>query len=316
MKPRYLFILLIILAVTSVFIGVEDLSPLDLFDLSKQEASTLFASRLPRLISIVIAGLSMSICGLIMQQISRNKFVSPTTAGTMDWARLGILISLLLFTSASPLIKMLIAFVFALAGNFLFMKILERIKFNDTIFIPLVGLMLGNIVSSIATFIAYKYDLIQNVSSWLQGDFSLVVKGRYELLYLSIPLVIIAYVYADKFTLAGMGESFSVNLGLKYKRVVNIGLIIVSLITSLVILTVGMLPFLGLIIPNIVSIYRGDNLKSSLPHTALLGAVFVLFCDILGRIIIFPYEISIGLMVGIIGSGIFLFMLLRRKAYA
>lgn len=316
MKLRYLFILLIILAVTSVFIGVEDLSPLDLFDLSKQEASTLFASRLPRLISIVIAGLSMSICGLIMQQISRNKFVSPTTAGTMDWARLGILISLLLFTSASLLIKMLVAFVFALAGNFLFMKILERIKFNDTIFIPLVGLMLGNIVSSIATFIAYKYDLIQNVSSWLQGDFSLVVKGRYELLYLSIPLVIIAYVYADKFTLAGMGESFSVNLGLKYKRVVNIGLIIVSLITSLVILTVGMLPFLGLIIPNIVSIYRGDNLKSSLPHTALLGAVFVLFCDILGRIIIFPYEISIGLMVGIIGSGIFLFMLLRRKAYA
>ncbi|MDR4181126.1 petrobactin ABC transporter permease YclN, partial [Bacillus thuringiensis] len=223
---------------------------------------------------------------------------------------------LLLFTSASPLMKMLVAFVFALAGNFLFMKILERIKFNDTIFIPLVGLMLGNIVSSIATFIAYKYDLIQNVSSWLQGDFSLVVKGRYELLYLSIPLVIIAYVYADKFTLAGMGESFSVNLGLKYKRVVNIGLIIVSLITSLVILTVGMLPFLGLIIPNIVSIYRGDHLKNSLPHTALLGAVFVLFCDILGRIIIFPYEISIGLMVGIIGSGIFLFMLLRRKAYA
>ncbi|WP_413286913.1 petrobactin ABC transporter permease YclN [Bacillus mojavensis] len=316
MKLRYLFFLLIILAVTSVFIGVEDLSPLDLFDLSKEEASTLFASRLPRLISILIAGMSMSICGLIMQQITRNKFVSPTTAGTMDWARLGILISLLLFTSASPLMKMLIAFVFALVGNFLFMRILERIKFNDTIFIPLVGLMLGNIVSSIATFIAYKYDLIQNVSSWLQGDFSLVVKGRYELLYLSIPLVIIAYVYADKFTVAGMGESFSVNLGLKYKRVVNIGLIIVSLITSLVILTVGMLPFLGLIIPNIVSIYRGDNLKNSLPHTALLGAVFVLFCDILGRVIIFPYEISIGLMVGIIGSGIFLFMLLRRKAYA
>ncbi|RUR96736.1 hypothetical protein EFW57_03634 [Bacillus velezensis] len=195
------------------------------------------------------------------------------------------------------------------------MKILERIKFNDAIFIPLVGLMLGNIVSSIATFIAYKYDLIQNLSSWLQGDFSLVVKGRYELLYLSIPLVIIAYVYADKFTVAGMGESFSVNLGLKYKRVVNIGLIIVSLIASLVILTVGMLPFLGLIIPNMVSIYKGDNLRSSLPHTALLGAVFVLFCDILGRVIIFPYEISIGLMVGVIGSGIFLYMLLRRKAY-
>ncbi|ATV21593.1 iron ABC transporter permease [Bacillus velezensis] len=315
MKLRYLLLLLAVLACTSIFIGVEDLSPLDIFHLNKEQAGTLFDSRLPRLVSIIIAGMSLSICGLIMQQISRNKFVSPTTAGTMDWARLGILISLMLFTSASPLVKMSIAFVFALAGNFLFMKILERIKFNDAIFIPLVGLMLGNIVSSIATFIAYKYDLIQNLSSWLQGDFSLVVKGRYELLYLSIPLVIIAYVYADKFTVAGMGESFSVNLGLKYKRVVNIGLIIVSLIASLVILTVGMLPFLGLIIPNMVSIYKGDNLRSSLPHTALLGAVFVLFCDILGRLIIFPYEISIGLMVGVIGSGIFLFMLLRRKAY-
>ncbi|MEH7773559.1 ABC transporter permease [Bacillus velezensis] len=315
MKLRYLLLLLAVLACTSIFIGVEDLSPLDIFHLNKEQAGTLFDSRLPRLVSIIIAGMSLSICGLIMQQISRNKFVSPTTAGTMDWARLGILISLMLFTSASPLVKMSIAFVFALAGNFLFMKILERIKFNDAIFIPLVGLMLGNIVSSIATFIAYKYDLIQNLSSWLQGDFSLVVKGRYELLYLSIPLVIIAYVYADKFTVAGMGESFSVNLGLKYKRVVNIGLIIVSLIASLVILTVGMLPFLGLIIPNMVSIYRGDNLRSSLPHTALLGAVFVLFCDILGRVIIFPYEISIGLMVGVIGSGIFLYMLLRRKAY-
>ncbi|MBI0443077.1 iron chelate uptake ABC transporter family permease subunit [Bacillus amyloliquefaciens] len=315
MKLRYLLLLLAVLACTSIFIGVEDLSPLDIFHLNKEQAGTLFDSRLPRLVSIIIAGMSLSICGLIMQQISRNKFVSPTTAGTMDWARLGILISLMLFTSASPLVKMSIAFIFALAGNFLFMKILERIKFNDAIFIPLVGLMLGNIVSSIATFIAYKYDLIQNLSSWLQGDFSLVVKGRYELLYLSIPLVIIAYVYADKFTVAGMGESFSVNLGLKYKRVVNIGLIIVSLIASLVILTVGMLPFLGLIIPNMVSIYKGDNLRGSLPHTALLGAVFVLFCDILGRVIIFPYEISIGLMVGVIGSGIFLYMLLRRKAY-
>jgi iron complex transport system permease protein len=305
-----------VLSILSLFVGVQDLSAMDLFHLTKEESQTLFFSRFPRLLSIIMAGMSLSICGLIMQQITRNKFVSPTTAGTMDWARLGVLISLLVFASASPLLKMSIAFIFSLAGNLLFMRILDRIKFNDTIYIPLVGLMLGSIVSSLATFIAYKYDLIQNLSSWLQGDFSLVVKGRYELLYLSIPLLIIAYFYADKFTVAGMGESFSINLGVKYKQIVNIGLVIVSLITSITILTVGMLPFLGLIIPNIVSIYRGDHLRKSLPHTALLGAVFVLACDILGRVIIFPYEISIGLMVGVIGSAIFLFMLIRRGRYA
>ncbi|CAH0172692.1 MULTISPECIES: ABC transporter permease [Priestia] len=316
MKFYQLILVFAVLAVSSLFIGVQDLSATDLFHLTKEESQTLFFSRFPRLLSIIMAGMSLSICGLIMQQITRNKFVSPTTAGTMDWARLGVLISLLVFASASPLLKMSIAFIFSLAGNLLFMRILDRIKFNDTIYIPLVGLMLGSIVSSLATFIAYKYDLIQNLSSWLQGDFSLVVKGRYELLYLSIPLVIIAYLYADKFTVAGMGESFSINLGVKYKQIVNIGLVIVSLITSITILTVGMLPFLGLIIPNIVSIYRGDHLRKSLPHTALLGAVFVLACDILGRVIIFPYEISIGLMVGVIGSAIFLFMLIRRGRYA
>ncbi|WP_243549515.1 ABC transporter permease [Priestia megaterium] len=316
MKFYQLILVFAVLAVLSLFVGVQDLSAMDLFHLTKEESQTLFFSRFPRLLSIIMAGMSLSICGLIMQQITRNKFVSPTTAGTMDWARLGVLISLLVFASASPLLKMSIAFIFSLAGNLLFMRILDRIKFNDTIYIPLVGLMLGSIVSSLATFIAYKYDLIQNLSSWLQGDFSLVVKGRYELLYLSIPLLIVAYLYADKFTVAGMGESFSINLGVKYKQIVNIGLVIVSLITSITILTVGMLPFLGLIIPNIVSIYRGDHLRKSLPRTALLGAVFVLACDLLGRVIIFPYEISIGLMVGVIGSAIFLFMLIRRGRYA
>ncbi|MCM3598525.1 ABC transporter permease [Metabacillus idriensis] len=315
MKKRYLFLALTILSISSLFIGVKDITPLDLLNLQDDQVQILLISRLPRLISILIAGVSMSICGLIMQQLTRNKFVSPTTAGTMDSARLGIIVSLMIFTAASPLEKMGVAFLFALAGTFIFMKILERIRFKDTIFIPLVGLMFGNIIGSITTFFAYKNDLIQNMSSWLQGDFSMIVKGQYELIYISIPLVIVVYFYANRFTVAGMGEEFSANLGLNYKQVVNIGLVIVALVTTVVILTAGVIPFLGLIIPNIVSIYLGDNLKKSLPHTALLGAVFILFCDILGRIIIYPYEISIGLTVGVIGSIIFIYLLFRRKAY-
>lgn len=315
MKKRYLVLALIILSISSIFIGVKDISPLSIFALSKDQLHILLTSRVPRLVSIILAGMGMSIAGLIMQQLSRNKFVSPTTAGTMDSASLGIVISLLLFTTASPLQKMTVAFIFALAGTFIFMKILEKIKFKDAIFIPLVGLMFGNIVGSITTFFAYKYDLIQNMTSWLQGDFSMIMKGRYELLYISLPVILIAYLFANRFTVAGMGEEFAVNLGLNYRRVVNIGLVIVALITTLVVLTVGMIPFLGLIIPNIVAIYNGDNLKKNLSHTALLGAVFVLFSDILGRVIIYPYEISIGVMVGVIGSGIFIYLLMRRKAY-
>lgn len=222
---------------------------------------------------------------------------------------------MMLFATASPFIRVLVAFAFALLGTFLFMKILEKVKFKDAIFIPLVGIMFGNIIGSITTFFAYKNDLIQNMSSWLQGNFSMMIQGRYELLYFSIPLLILAWMYANKFTIAGMGEEFSTNLGLNHKRVVNIGLMIVALITSVVVLTVGMIPFLGLIIPNIVTMYQGDNLKNTLSHTALLGAVFVLICDIFGRLIIYPYEIAIGVTVGVIGSGMFLYLIMRRKAY-
>lgn len=315
MKRIYLIIALIILSFISLFIGVKGISPLDLFNLTEEQAQVLWVSRFPRLASIILAGASMSIAGLIMQQLTRNKFVSPTTAGTMDSARLGILVSMMLFATASPFIKVLVAFAFALLGTFLFMKILEKVKFKDAIFIPLVGIMFGNIIGSITTFFAYKNDLIQNMSSWLQGNFSMMIQGRYELLYLSIPLLILAWMYANKFTIAGMGEEFSTNLGLNHKRVVNIGLMIVALITSVVVLTVGMIPFLGLIIPNIVTMYQGDNLKNTLSHTALLGAVFVLICDIFGRLIIYPYEIAIGVTVGVIGSGMFLYLIMRRKAY-
>lgn len=313
MKNIYLLILLVTISGISLFIGVTDLNLSQILAGDTGSIQIMLISRIPRLITIIIAGMSMSISGLIMQQLSRNKFVAPSTAATVDSAKFGVLVSLILFPAASSFGKMLVAFAFALMGTFLFMGILRRIKLRDAVFIPLIGIMLGNIIDSITTFVAYRYDLIQNISSWLMGNFAMVIKGRYELLYLSVPLVIIAYFYANKFTIAGMGEDFSKNLGLNYNQVVNIGLVIVALISAIVIITVGRIPFLGLVVPNIVTIYQGDHLKKSISTTALLGSVFLLACDILGRVIIYPYEISIGLTVGVIGSVIFLYLIFRRN---
>lgn len=311
MKKRYLIIILILLSIISIFIGAKEVSLRDILSFNDEGLQIMLISRLPRLISIIIAGMGMSIGGLIMQQISRNKFVSPSTAATVDSAKLGILVSMIVFVNSNTMQKMIISLVFAIGGTLLFMQILRRVKFKNAIFIPLIGMMLGNIIDSITTFFAYKYDLVQNISTWMQGDFSMIIKGRYELLYISIPLVVVAFLYANKFTVAGMGEEFSVNLGLNYNRVVNIGIGIVAMITSLVIITVGRIPFLGLIIPNIVTIFQGDNMKKNIGHTALFGAVFLLFCDIFGRLIIYPYEIAISLTVGVIGSLIFLYLLIR-----
>lgn len=314
MKTRYLVVALFVLSFISLFIGAKNISPLDILRFGEQETQVFLLSRVPRLISIIFAGVGMSIGGLIMQQINQNKFVSPETAGTVDSAKFGVLVSLLLFPAASTLSKMLVAFIFAIAGSLLFMLILRKIKFKNVIIVPLVGIMLGNVIESISTFFAYRYDLIQNVSAWMQGNFSLIIKGRFELLYLSIPLLFLALLYANRFTVAGMGEDFSKNLGLNYNKIVIIGVSIVALISALVVITVGKIPFLGLIVPNIVTLYFGDNLRRNILPTALFGAVFLLLCDIIGRVVIFPYELSISLTVGIIGSVMFLYLLFRRNA--
>lgn len=305
-----------VLSFISLFIGAIDIKPTDLLDFDSDKTQIFLMSRVPRLMAIILAGAGMGIAGLIMQSLSRNKFVSPTTAGTMDAAKLGVIISMVFFSGMSYMGQILFSFVFGLIGMMLFMQLLERIKFKDVIFVPLIGIMYGNIIGAISTFIAYEADILQNVDTFFQGSFTLIVSGRYELLYVAVPAIILAYIYANKFTVAGMGEDFAKNLGLSYKTVMNLGLTIVAIISTTVILTVGIIPFLGLIVPNIVSLYIGDNLRKTIPHTIFLGAAFLLACDIISRLIVHPYEIPVNTTVAVIGSVIFLVMLFRGKAYA
>lgn len=305
LKRRYLVLLLIVFSVATLGLGLRGLD--------QHVVQILMISRIPRLLTVILVGMSMAIAGLIMQQISRNRFVSPTTAGTIDAAKGGVICTLLFFPGAAPLVKMSIVFLFALAGTFVFMFVLRKIKFKNVIFVPLLGIMFGNIFNSITTFVAYRHDLVQNISAWLMGNFALVTQGRYELLYLSLPLLVIAFIFAHQFTIAGMGEEFAINLGLNYDLVVNIGVALVALLAALVVVTVGQVPFLGLIVPNIITIFYGDNIKGNLTATALLGAVLLLGADLFGRVLIAPYEIPVGLTVGTLGSMLFLYLIFRGE---
>ena len=216
MKKRILIFLFVILSFISIFIGVHDIGIMDIIKGNTDKLNILFLTRVPRLISIIIAAVAMSIAGVIMQQISNNKFVSPTTAATVDSAMFGVLISMLIFQKTTLTQKMFMGFIFALIGTFLFMTMLNKIKIKNIIFIPLVGIMLGNVIGSITDFFAYKYDLVQVMNSFTQGKFSMVIKGNYEMLYFTIPLIVIAAIYANKFTIIGMGEDIALNLGINY----------------------------------------------------------------------------------------------------
>lgn len=304
------------LAVWSLLVGASDVSLRSLIDAgwSGESWQVLIESRVPRTFALMLAGSAMAVSGTIMQMLVRNRFAEPSTVGTAEAAKLGSLVALLTIPDAAISMRLAAAIAFALLFTAAFIRILQQLSLQSALIVPLVGILLGGVIEAAATFLAYRYDLMQSLATWSSGDFSMIIRGRYEMLWIAFALTGIAYAYADHFTVAGLGEDFTTSLGLNYRGVVALGLVIVSTVTAVVVVTVGMIPFLGLVVPNLVSLAIGDNVRRSLVWVALAGAGLVLVCDIVGRILNAPYEIPVGTTLGVVASGLFLYLLLRKHA--
>jgi len=303
---------LVVLSLCSLFVGVIDMNLPGLLGGDYQQLELLLISRLPRLLAILCTGIGMSVAGLIMQQLCMNKFVSPTTGATISSAQFGILLALLFMPSSTLWSRAIFSFAAAVLGTWIFVWFIQRIQFKDVVMVPLVGIMFGNVIGGITNFLAYKFEMTQALSTWLVGHFSLVLRGRYEIVYLVVPLVILAFLFANHFNIVGMGKDFSKNLGVHYNLILFMGLTIAAMITASVVVVVGSISYIGLIVPNIVAMFKGDKIRGTLVDTALFGAIFVLVCDMLGRVLIYPYELPIELIVGILGSIIFIGLLFYR----
>lgn len=312
MRARWLG-LFAILCCASLLVGARQMAWSQVFSLSGDAWLTVTASRLPRLAALVLTGVGLSICGVILQQIVRNRFVEPATSGGLDAAKLGILVSMTLAPAAGTMGRMLFALVFCFAASLVYVAIIRRIKFKNTVLVPVIGLMYGSVLSAVAEFYAYRYNILQSMQGWLLGDFSKVVQGNYEIIYLILPIVALTYLYAHRFTVLGMGEGMATSLGLSYSATAALGLMLVAVTVSATVITVGAIPFVGLVIPNLVALHHGDNLGRTLPIVALGGASLLLACDILGRLLIYPFEVPIGLTAGSVGGVLFLVLIIWKK---
>ena len=306
--------LLVVLSVASLFVGVIDLSWAALWS-DPAALELLVVSRAPRTIAVVISGGALAVSGAIMQMLVRNRFVEPMTAGTGQGAALGILLVTLFAPGASIFVKMVLASLTALAAGAGFLAIVQRLPPTQPLLVALVGLIYGGILGAAVTFIAYQADLLQYVEIWMNGEFSGVLQGRYELLWLVALVAALTYLAADQFAIIGMGRTASINLGLNYGQTMVLGLLAISIVTALTVVTVGLIPFVGLVVPNIVARLAGDNLRRSLPLTGMTGAGLVLLCDILGRLIRYPYEIPVGTVFGVVGALLFLWLLHGPKRH-
>lgn len=302
-------LLLLSLVIASVLIGAYDI-----FEGGGSYKMVLI-TRIPRTLALMLSAVAMSLSGIVMQLISQNKLVEPTTTGTTEWAGLGLLLVYILVPSPSLSLRMLGAILGSFIGSMVFFYLIRNIKLKSALFVPIVGIMMGAVVSAISTFIGLEFNALQAIETWFQGSFAPVQQGRYEFLFLIIVITILIYIYADQLTLAGLGEDVATNLGLSYKKIILIANILVALAVGLVSAVIGNIPFLGLIVPNLVSMYRGDHLRENIPWVCLVSMIVMLASDIMSRTIIAPFELPVSLILGSVGSIVFIVILLNNRRF-
>lgn len=311
-------IILIILIIFSLSIDArEDVNLWTILAFEPDAIHVLLISRIPRTLTIILTASALSVAGLIMQAIGRNKFISPGIVGTTSAATLGILMSYLFFPGLPLWSQFIFSFVGSMLSSFAFIFFLNKIQFKNEIYVPLIGMMFGSIISAFSIVIAQSTNTLQFLSTLGVGSFTNKTIGTFEMILLTVPALIVASMYASKFNIVSLGKDFASNLGVNFKEVIIVGLIIVSVIASSTFIVVGTLPFLGLIVPNLVSIYYGDHIKKSIFDLMILGSIFVLICDLFARTILwvvtgYRYELAVGFIMGIVGAIIFLYLLLRK----
>jgi iron complex transport system permease protein len=266
-------------------------------------------SRLPRTFAALLAGAGLALAGVVVQMSVQNRLVEPSLVGTTESAMLGLLAITLIAPGAALMTKMSVAAIAALIGTLGFLALARHVPRRDPVLLPLVGLIYGGIIGAAVLWLAWTTDLVQYIGVWQSGEFSGVLQGRYELLWGVAIIAALVWLAADRITMLGLGENAARSLGLDYRQTLLAGLVLVSIIVAVVVVSVGSIPFVGLVVPNIVSRWRGDNLRRNLPVVAWLGGTMVLGCDILGRVIRFPYELPAGTIFAVLGAGVFLWLL-------
>lgn len=305
-KLFFAFFIVLCLGILSTLTGVYDLA-------QDGGREMFFITRLPRTFALMLTGSAMSITGMVMQLLTQNKFTEPTTTGTLDWAGFGLMLVYIFIPGPTILQRMTGAMVFSFLGTMVFFLFLRRVRLRSSLIVPVVGMMMGAVVSALSTFIGLSFNMTQNIQSWFVGSFSGVQIGRYEYLWVILLISFLIYKFADKLTLAGLGEDIATSLGTNYNMIVLIGTGLISLTVGIVVAVIGNLPFLGLIVPNLVSMARGDNLRENLPWVGLMGMGVITLSDILSRILIKPFEIPVSVILGSFGAIIFIILLLKQR---
>ncbi len=329
-----LLVTLIVFFIASIFIGSTNISFVDgvkaIFGLSTKTNNIIVQNiRLPRIIAAVLAGTALSISGVIMQTMSNNVMASPSTLGVTNASVLGANIAIIIIGGgmiafnggniviSNPYFTSGIAFVFALIGTFVVLGLSRIRKFNNATTV-LLGVTFGTFCTGVTTIIQYfaSDTTLATAVYWSFGDLG---RANYtdDLLIFVVTAVSIIFflIFSYRYNAMLLGEDTSSTLGINLNVFRFISLLFASMLTAVVVSLVGIIGFIGLIIPQVMRKLVGNDHKYLIVGSSLLGSVVLLISDIFARILLNGFSLPVGAITSILGAPIFILILLlgRRK---
>ena len=312
--------LIVIVSLISVLYGTKDISVLTVwqaitaFDHSNVDHHIVRTGRIPRVLAVILVGAFLAVAGAIMQGITRNYLASPSLMGVNDGSAFMITLAIVFFPGLQNYQMILLSMLGSALGAGIVFGFGSLIKNGlSPVRLAIIGTVIGTFLSSVATAIAMYFQVSQTVSVWYNTKVHMVEP---DMLMLSIPFGIVGLTFAllssRAITITSLGEDIAIGLGQKTKAVKIISMLAVVCLTGTAVALVGKIGFVGLIIPHIPRFIVGEDYRFIIPCAAMIGAFFLVLCDLLSRYVNFPFETPIGLVTAIIGVPFFLYLVRKH----
>jgi len=314
-----LLVIFIISLFLSVGMGAVNVSPKEIIQALTTNKGTanyhiIWNIRLPRTIVSVLVGASLSLSGAIIQGVMRNSLASPSIIGVSSGAGFTALIILILFPQYYRLVP-LGAFV----GAFLVTMLIYGLAWKDGL-LPNRLILAGVAVNSLLgagnnALLTFFPDRVSGVINFMVGGLNGITwTDVHSILPYVMVGVIVALMLPDKLNILVLGDEVATGLGVNVERTRFIFIILSSVLAGSAVSVVGLLGFVGLIVPHITRLIIGSDYRFLFPASVLLGAIVVLVCDLLARTLFSPVEIPVGIIMSALGAPFFLYLLRAREA--
>ncbi len=314
-----LFVLLAVVCAASVCMGATQvsLSQMAASLLGKDPASSAYKIvwfvRLPRTGAAVLAGLALAVSGTIIQAVLNNALAGPNIIGVNAGAGLSTLLCAVLFPSMYAILPAA-AFIGALVACLIIYAVAYKTG-ASRITIVLAGVAISSIFSAgIDTITTLYPDVVVGASSFMMGGLANVTAKAlgFAVWYILIGFAL-AWALSFEMNVLALGDETAASLGLHIQRVRFVLIVLAALLAGAAVSFAGLLGFVGLIVPHAARFLLGNDHRYLVPASALLGAAFVAFCDLLSRILFAPYELPVGILMSFIGGPFFIYLILKKK---